>query len=147
MRAIRKWGAFLLVLALLPMVGCKRTPPEQAVRTQLDALQAAVEARDAAAVSALLSNDFIGNDGLDKRGARQLAAGMFLRYRTAKVRFGPVRVSLRGEGNAVASFSVVASGGDGSLLPQDGQLYQVETGWRLEGSDWRLVNASWKPAL
>ena len=110
-------------------------------------MQQAIDARDAGDVEALLAEDFIGNDGLDRRGARQLAAGMFLRYRDAGARIGPVSVELRGESEAVARFSVLATAGNGGLLPEQGQVYQVETGWRLVDGEWRLLNASWKPKL
>lgn len=133
----------LLVMALL--AACKGETPEQAVRAQVEALQAAIDARDAGAVHALLAIDFIGNEGLDRRGARQLAAGVFLRYRDVGAKVGPVRVEVRGTDNAVARFSVLATGGTGGLLPESGQLFEVETGWRLVDGEWRLLSARWSP--
>lgn len=132
--------ALLLVLA-----GCSRSDPEQAVRAQLEVLQQAIDARDAGAVADLLAEDFVGNDGLDRRGAKQLAAGVFLRHREVGARLGPITVELRGEGEAIARFSLLATGGSGGLLPGQGQVYQVETGWRLQDGDWKLLNASWTP--
>ena len=44
-------------------------------------------------------------------------------------------------------FDAAVTGGAGGLLPQSGQVYDVETGWRLEGGEWRLVNAEWQPRL
>lgn len=135
-----------LALALLS-AGCAGPVPEQAVRAQLQALQAAIDARDAGAVQELLADDFIGNDGLDRRGARQLAAGMFLRYRDVDAKLGPVEVELRGDTDAVARFDLLATGGEGGLLPERGQVYRVETGWRHVDSEWRLRSASWKAVL
>ena len=136
----------LLALALL-VAGCTRPAPEQAVRAQLQALQAAIDARDAGAVAGLLADDFAGSDGMDRRAARQLAAGIFLRYRDVAARIGPVEVELRGKTDAVARFNMLATGGAGGLLPESGQAYRVETGWRLIDGEWRLRSASWKPAL
>ena len=133
--------------ALALAAGCARTSPEQAVRQQIEAMQAAIDARDAGAVNALLADDFVGNEGLDKRGARQLAVGMFLRYRDVSAKLGPATVELRGQRDAVARFSVLATGGSGGLLPDSGQVYQVETGWRLVDGDWKLLSASWEPKL
>ena len=62
-------------------------------------------------------------------------------------RGGPVSVALRGDRDAIARFTVLATGGSGSALPERGQLYQVETGWRLVDGDWRLLSAEWTPAL
>ena len=143
----QRFFACVAILAALLVSGCRKDDPEQAVRHRVEAMQQAIDARDAGDVEALLAEDFIGNDGLDRRGARQLAAGMFLRYRDAGARIGPVSVELRGESEAIARFSVLATGGDGGLLPEHGQVYQVETGWRLVDGEWRLLNASWKPKL
>ena len=135
-----------LLVALL-MAACSASPPEQAIRKQVQAMQSAIDARDAGAVDDLLADDFVGNEGLDKRGARQLAAGMFLRYRDVSAKIGPATVELRGERDAVARFSVLATGGSGGLLPDSGQVYEVETGWRLVDGEWKLLNASWKEKL
>ena len=132
---------------LLVLAACSRIDPEQAVRAQVDALQQAIDARDAGAVEDLLAEDFIGNEEMDRRGAKQLAAAVFLRHREVAARIGPVEVELRGQDDAVARFQVLATGGSGGLLPERGQAYQVETGWRLIDGEWKLRNASWKPAL
>ena len=124
---------------------CSRTPPEQAVRQQLEALQSAIDTRDAGAVHDLLADDFIGNGGMDRRGARQLAVAVFLRHRDVGARLGPVTVEIRSEIEAVAKFNVLATGGDGGLLPGNGQVFDVETGWRMVDGKWRLLNARWTP--
>ena len=139
--------AFVLAALLAIAGGCSRTPPEEAVRDRIDGLQAAVDARDAGAVEDVLAADFIGNDGLDRQGARRLAAGMFLQFRDVSAKLGPATVEMRGERDAVANFSVLATGGSGGLLPESGQVYEVETGWRLVDGDWVLLSASWEPKL
>lgn len=139
--------AALAALLLIGNFGCSRDSPEQALRLQVDALQAAIEARNASDVQAILADDFIGNDGLDRRGARQLAVATFLRHRDVAARFGPVQVEVRGQGSAIARFTVLATGGSGGLLPDSGQVFDVETGWRDVGGEWRLLTASWKSRL
>lgn len=140
-------AGWAFLLACLLSAGCSRPPPEQAVRDRIEALQEAVDARDAGDVADILAEDFVGNDGLDRQGARQLAAGMFLRYRDVSAKLGPASVEMRGERDAVARFSVLAIGGSGGLLPDSGQVYEVETGWRLVDGEWKLRNAAWKPGL
>lgn len=140
-----RWRGAQCVLAFaLLATGCAKPAPEQAVRTQLQALQAAIDARDAGAVEALLAEDFIGNDGMDRRAARQLAAGMFLRYRDVGASLGPVTVELRGAGDAVARFDVLVTGGSGGLLPERGRVYAVQTGWRDVDGAWLLRSAQWQ---
>ena len=115
----RRLFAALVAASLLLAAGCAKQAPEAAVRAQVQALQGAIDARDAGAVHALLTDDFIGNDGLDKRGARQLAAGVFLRYRDVGARLGPVEVELRGDAATRA------------LLGSD-VLEATEEDWRTE---------------
>lgn len=136
-----------LCACMLLVSACAADAPEQAVRAQVAAMQAAIDARDPGDVQALLAEDFIGNDGLDRRGARQLAAVTFLRHRDVGARLGPVEVELRGDTDAIARFSVLATGGSGALVPERGQLYQVETGWRLVDGEWKLLTARWTPTL
>lgn len=146
-RGLRRFmGVFLLAaIGLLP--ACSKPPPEQAVRAQLQALQAAIDARDAGAVEDLLAADFVGNDGLDRRAARRLATGIFLRHRAVNARIGPVDVVLHGPMDATARFTVLTTGGSGGLLPASGQIYEVDTGWRLVDGQWRLRSAGWKARL
>lgn len=140
------YGAVLVVL-LAGLAGCRQPPPEQAVRAQLQALQQAMDARDAGKIEDLLAEDFIGNDGMDRRAMRQLAAGSFLRYRDVAATLGPVNVALHGENDATATFNVLVAGSSGGLLPDSGQLYEVKTGWHRRSSEWRLRNAQWRQKL
>ena len=138
----------LLTAWLVLLLGaCSVSDREQQLRQQIRALQEAIDRRDVGDVEALLADDFVGNEGMDRRGARQLAAAVFLRHREVAARIGLVEVELRGQDDAVARFQVLATGGSGGLLPERGQAYQVETGWRLIDGEWKLRNASWKPEL
>ena len=112
--------ASLLALLLLGTPACSRDSPEQALRLQVDALKTAIEARNAGDVRDLLAQDFIGNEGLDRRGAHGLAAATFLRHRDVGARFGPVQVEMRGHGGRHARFTVLATGGSGSRVPDSG---------------------------
>ena len=146
-RGFQRFLATVAIIAMLQLVACAKDDPEQAVRAQVDAMQIAIDARDAGDVEDLLARDFVGNDGMDHRAIRQLAAGVFLRHREVAAKVGPVSVDLRGESDAIARFSVLATGGSGGFLPESGQVYQVETGWRLVDGEWKLLSASWTPNL
>ncbi len=147
-----RWFKILCALALGCVLmaitpACSRMPAEQAVRHQLEVLQSAIDARDAGAVHDLLAENFIGNRGMDRRQARQLAVAVFLQHRDVGARLGPVTVQMHGQTEATATFSLLATGGDGGLLSKSGQVFDVETGWRLIDGEWRLLNAQWTPEL
>jgi hypothetical protein len=136
------WTA--LTAALL-LAACARTPPEEQLRTTIGELQAAIEQRDGSVLREVIANDFIGPGGLDRDGARRTAQAMFLRYRDVGVTLGPLDIDLR-EQHATVRFTAALTGGAG-MLPDSGQVYDVETGWRLDDGGWRLVNAAWEPRL
>ena len=92
---------------------CARTPPEQALRGTIAQLQRDIGARDADAVTSVLAEDFVGNEGMDRRGARQLAAGTFLRYREVGAKLGPLQVEMRGDRHATVRFTAAVTGGEG----------------------------------
>lgn len=134
-------------IVMLLLAACGKDDPEQAVRGQVEAMQAAIDERDAGDVEDLLAQDFVGNDGMDRRAIRQFAAAVFLRHKNVAAKLGPVSVELRGDTDAVAKFSVLATGGSGGFLPETGQVYQIETGWRLVDGEWKLLSATWIPNL
>jgi hypothetical protein len=136
------WRSALLALVL---GACARTPPEAQLRATIGELQAAVERRDGSAVQGAIAEDFIGPGGLDRSGARRMAQATFLRYRDVGVSLGPLDIDLR-EQHATVRFTAAVTGGVGAL-PDSGQVYDVESGWRLVDGEWQLVNAAWKPRL
>ena len=141
-------AAVVAVLAAV-LAGCVRTPPEQALRGSFDRLIEAAEARDAGAVAALLADDFIGPGGMDRAGARRLAALHFMRHGSVGVLAGPLEIQLTGQDSrARVRFNVLLSAGEGGrVLPDTARAWQVDTGWRRTGDDWRMTSADWTPAL
>jgi ketosteroid isomerase-like protein len=133
-------GALLAVLALVP--GCRRESAEQALRRDVAALQAAIESRDAGGMAKFLARDFVGNDGLDRDGARRLAAVYFMRNAEIGITPGPLDIQLQGDHASVRT-TVVLTGGSGGLLPDTGRVHAVTSGWRLEDGDWRMTSLSW----
>lgn len=143
----RTWNGAILWLAacILLLAGCVRMPHEARLRETVEGLQEAIEERNVSALDEVLAEDFIGPGGLDRSGAQRMAQAMFLRYRDVGVSVGPLDVEVQ-EQHATVSFTAALTGGAG-MLPDSGQMYDVETGWRLQDGEWQLVNASWKPRL
>ena len=139
--------AWMVMLATwLLLAACAKTPPEQKLRDALTSLQSSIETRDASALEATLASDFVGQDGMDRDGARQLARVMFLRHRDIGATLGPPRIDLQDQ-HATVRFTAALTGGAGGILPDAARLYEVETAWRMEGGDWRLISAQWTPRL
>lgn len=143
---------FVFVCVTCLLIGCGgRDTPEQALREAMAGVQAAIEARDAATLDDWLAEDFIGPGGMDRDRARRTALALFMRYRDVGVAIGPLDIQLQGKhaqpGHARVRFEAVATGGSGRLLPESGQVYAVETGWRLEDGDWRMTSARWESRL
>lgn len=134
------------MLLLMVVAGCSRPDPEVALRESVAGLQAAIEQRDPAAMQQQLADDFIGNDGLDRDGARRMAALLLMRHRDIGIDTGPLQLELAGE-HAVVRFTAMLRGGSGRLLPDAARVYEVETGWRMEHGEWRLTSARWSPVL
>jgi hypothetical protein len=126
----------LIACVLLSMTGCHRTPAEQAIRETIAAMQKASDAHDVGAVVAPLADDFAGNSDEGMRFVQ-------LRESTIHATLGPITIALQGTDRATADFTAVFTGGEG-LLPSDGQVEQIHTGWRLDGSKWKLISAEWK---
>ena len=146
MSAIRSGAAWIFAIVLAMPMGCTRTPPEEKLREALTTLQASVEARDASAMEAGLAADFVGPDGLDRTGARRLAQLMFLRHREIGAKLGPPQITIQGN-HATVRFTAALMGGEGGALPDSASLYAVDTAWRIEGGEWRLISAQWTPQL
>lgn len=144
MRCLHPGAWFLLAAVLLG--SCAKPPPEQALREALTELQQGIEAREADAVESYLAQDFVGPEGLDRAGARRLAALQMMRHDRVRLAFGPFDLQLK-DRHATVRFTAAAVGDSGTLLPDAAQVYDVETGWRLEGDEWRMTSATWQPRL
>lgn len=115
------------------------------MRVTIDASQQSLEARDAASLSDVVAEDFVGPDGMDRAGLRRMAQAAFLRYRSVGVKLGPMRVDMAADGrHATVSFTAALTGGEGALLPESARIHAVESGWREgDGGEWELTSLRW----
>lgn len=142
--AARMWTVGACVLALL--AGCSPPAPEEALRAAMSGVQESIEQRDAGALRRYLADDFIGPHGMDRDQARRTAALYMMRHQSVGVTMGPLDVEMQ-DPHATVRFRAALTGGSGGLLPDRANFYQVETGWRMEGGEWRITSARWTPAL
>jgi outer membrane biogenesis lipoprotein LolB len=138
--------ALLMIVILCVLTGCTKTAPEQALRQTVAQMQQAASEKDVSGLMKSVAEDFNGSQGMDQKQFRQYVSLLWLQHQQIGIQMGPLDVKLTSDDRATVNFTVVLSGGDG-LIPNQGQIYQVQTGWRLEGSDWRLISADWKQSL
>lgn len=135
----------MLLSAIVLLCSCSREPPEQALRNTVAAMQAAAEAQDADALFEPIAEDFVGSEGMDRKAFRRYVTLVGFRNRKVGASLGPLDVKLFGD-RAAVNFTAALTGGAG-WLPEQAQVYNVETGWRLDGNEWKLISARWKPSL
>jgi hypothetical protein len=140
----RWWARAWLVVVLVALAACTRTPPEQRLRMQIAAMADALQQRQASQVMAPIASDFAGGDGLDRRGLQRLLQVQLLGNAAVGATLGPVAVELHGD-TAEARFDAVLTGGSGRLLPERVEAWRVTTAWRRDGADWQLYSAQWEP--
>ena len=136
----------VLCIGMLLLPGCTRSTPEDALRVQLQQMEAAASAREPRAFMGGVAEDFNGEDGIDRAALHNLLRMQFLANAKVDATTGPVSIELHGD-KATVRFSVVVTGGDGRALPVRVQSYAVTSGWRLQDGEWKVYVAEWKPML
>lgn len=137
--------AFTFALFALLAAGCRHEAPEQALRNTISAMAEAAEKHDTDALFDPIAEDFVGSEGMDRSEFRRYVTVMSLRQKSVGVQLGPLDVKMFGD-RATVAFTAALTGGPG-WLPDRAQVYEVETGWRMEAGDWKLISAKWKPRL
>lgn len=133
-------GAFLVLVLL---TACSRPPAEEQILATLTGMSEALAAGDISTFLDPIAEDFAGDTWqLDRRGARLLLMREMRAHDRLRARLVDVRIEFPAADRATASFQAVLTGGSG-LLPEDGGWYRVQTGWRLDGGDWKLISARW----
>jgi hypothetical protein len=123
-------------------VACSRTPDNEAIRAAITAgAQAAAEHRGSELLD-LASEDFIGNDELDRKQLANLVRAQLLGAGAIGVRIGAIDVDVQGD-RAIARFEARVTDSSGRWIADRAATLHFETGWRREGRQWRCYNAKW----
>lgn len=153
-RVITRLSAYsLLILLQLTIAGCSPPPPAEAsIRKALDTMSQAVENNDPAPIVERLHGDFDmkrSGEPLNRFQAVHLLRFTLKRFRHISVTLTNIRVSPDSvrKDTATATFNALVTGSNNRFLPQTGQLYRVESTWRLDGGEWKLLHMESKRAL
>jgi hypothetical protein len=134
------------IIVLLLLTGCgERLTVEQQVIQTIRSMEDRIESRERRAFMAHVAEDFSAQDGrMNREQVRALVVFQLNRYERLQARLFPISVMETGAGTAEAQFRALVTGGP-NWIPDSGQVYDFETGWRQEGGEWLLVSANWEP--
>ena len=134
------------VLTALTLAACgQKLSVEQQVIATLRNMEYAAEEGQHLEFMAYIADSFSGQQGsMDRREFHRFMIFQINQNRRLQAQFFPIYVREVDENTASAHFKLLVTGGAG-LLPERGQLFEVETRWLPDGSDWLLSGADWEP--
>ncbi|HEY5970942.1 MAG TPA: hypothetical protein VIT22_03045 [Pseudoxanthomonas sp.] len=138
--------AVLMGLGLALLAACDRATPEQALRAQLQEMQAAAAEGKISDFMDGVTQDFAGNGGMDRAALHNLLRVQVLGKANVGASTGPLEVEIQGD-RAIVRFSAALTSGSGRFLPDSAQAYAITSGWRTEDGEWRVYYAQWEPKL
>lgn len=139
------WMILCGLFAVLMLTGCARDPSEQALRDTIEALETAGEERQVGDFMDHVAEDFVGNSAeYDRPGLQNLLRMVALQHQRISVVKSGMEIEMHGD-RALVRMRILVTGG-GGLIPDSGQLFNTESGWRFVDGQWQLGSASWKPA-
>jgi hypothetical protein len=136
---------FVLLLVGVGLAACREEPRIDELEGEIRAIIQGIESREVATVTDRLSEYFLANEKLDKDGVTRLLLANFLRKKKIEVIVASLATSINpvDPQRASASASVVLVGAS-QFIPDSGKSYNIESEWKIEGSNWRLVTINWK---
>ncbi len=130
------------------IAGCgERDSPEAQVRTVIDQMELAIEARDVGDVLELISEVYRDDHSRGRDDLRRLARGYFLANQSIHLLTRIEDLTFRAEDEARATVLVAMVGRDAaaeSAWDLAGDLYRFEVAIVREDGDWKITWARWR---
>ncbi len=140
---VRFISSTVLAVILLAACGEKLTVEQQVIAT-LRNMEYAAEEGQHLDFMGYIADTFKGQQGsMDRREFHRFMIFQINQHRRLQAQFFPIFVTETGEETASAHFKILVTGGAG-LVPDSGQLFEVETRWLRDGGDWLLSGADWE---
>jgi hypothetical protein len=134
----------LVLLGILSACGKPLTVEQQIIAT-IREMEGRIEAGERRPFMQHIAEDFSGQAGsLDREQLRALMIMQLNRYQRLQGQLFPIRVEDTGDDTASAHFRALVTGGP-NWIPESGQVFEFDTRWRKDGSDWLLTAAEWDP--
>lgn len=139
-------GILCAVIAALLLLACsKQLTVEQQVIATLRNMEVAAEEGEHFEFIGYVADSFKAQHGsMGRSDFQRFMIYQINQHRRLRAQFFPIYVTDLDNDQAAAQFQLLVTGGAG-LLPDSGQLYEVQTRWIRDGSDWMLDGAEWKP--
>jgi hypothetical protein len=141
---MRLAASFVIAVMLLAACGDDLTVEQQVIATLRNMEYAAEEGQHLEFMTYVAESFGAQQGSMDRRGFHRFMIFQINQNRRMQAQFFPIFVTQTGEGTASAHFRILVTGGAG-LLPESGQLFEVETSWLRDGGDWDLTEADWEP--
>jgi len=125
----------LLIASGLLVACAARSSDEELVRSVIDDMENAAEARDASDVLDLVADDYEDAQGFNRTQLRNFLRGYFLAHPKIELLVNIESLEFPADGLAQAEISVT------SLAPNDPDLARLKVEFRREGSDWKVRRA------
>jgi hypothetical protein len=134
------------VLFVLLLVACsEELSVEQQIIATLRNMEAAAEDGQHLEFMGYVTDTFDGqNSSMGRREFHRFMIFQINQKRRLQAQIFPVHVQESGDNQATADFKILVTGGAG-LLPDSGQLFEVDTIWLNSGGEWLLEKANWVP--
>ena len=140
---VRLVSGTILAVILLAACGEKLTVEQQIIAT-LRNMEYAAEEGQHLDFMGYIADTFEGQQGsMDRREFHRFMIFQINQHRRLQAQFFPIFVTETSEETASAHFKILVTGGAG-LVPDSGQLFEVETRWLRDGGDWLLSGADWE---
>jgi len=138
-------SGILFALFTLLLSACDKTPDEEKIQNNIQAIQNAVENKELMGIGKYLHKDFLANRSMDSKQLKQMLFVQGKRHSNISIvivsqetTIDPVYIE-----KAETTLSVVMAGSSGGL-PEDGSVRVVDLEWRKVGSDWQIIKANWE---
>ena len=134
------------VLLVSLLVACsEELSVEQQIIAALRNMEAAAEEGQHLEFMAYVADTFDGqNSSMGRREFHRFMIFQINQKRRLHAQIFPVFVQESGDNRATADFKILVTGGAG-LLPDSGQLFEVDTIWLNSDGEWLLEKANWVP--
>jgi hypothetical protein len=141
-----KLPRILALAAMLALSACGEEPTlEQQIIGVINEMETLAEAGERGAFMDRVDEAFAGQQGtLLREEFRRYLVLQWNQHQRLYAQLFPISVQAEGRNHARARFKALVTGGRG-MLPDRGELYQIDTTWRKVDGDWLLLSADWVP--